>query len=279
MYVSVQQCEKCVCVFTNKYTKGQVQKVLLWGGWAQRFGDRYLNADDLGCLPLKYIYKTNIHYFVHFLFIKWKPYATNPFEKLEGNSRVKGTGGGSALLSAAPQLPRLGFRWDNPGAWAYKLRQRSMLLQCSLNQSFVYPQTILPYKLLVFLIYEPGFCTVVLMPPLRQLLMCLTHSNTAMPHGCLKSLHLSPFPPLLPLHEIPIPPSEEFGPSSSPPWPPSLPCEASDTPRDAHLWGKHMFTRSMIPWDGLLEVIVLTGGTKHVTPAEAEIPQKFEHCF
>lgn len=202
-----------------------------------------------------------------------------PFWETRRKFQSQRNGGGSALLSAAPQLPRLGFRWDNPGAWAYKLRQRSMLLQCSLNQSFVYPQTILPYKLLVFLIYEPGFCTVVLMPPLRQLLMCLTHSNTAMPHGCLKSLHLSPFPPLLPLHEIPIPPSEEFGPSSSPPWPPSLPCEASDTPRDAHLWGKHMFTRSMIPSDGLLEVIVLTGGTKHVTPGGSRDSSKIWALF
>lgn len=102
MYISVQQCEQCVCVFTNKYTEGQAQKVLLWGEWTQRFGDHYLNMDDFGCLPLKDIYKTNIHYFVHFIFIKWKPYATNPFEKLGGSSRVKGTGWGPALCSQLP---------------------------------------------------------------------------------------------------------------------------------------------------------------------------------
>lgn len=47
-------------------------------------------------------------------------------------------------------------------------------------------------RLHVFLIDEPGFCIVVLKPPLRQLLMCLTHSSTAIPHGCLKPSHLSP---------------------------------------------------------------------------------------
>jgi len=67
----------------------------------------------------------------------------------------------------------------------------------------------------------------------------------------------------LPLREILTPPDEGFRPSSSRPSPP---CELSDALHDAHLWGKHMFTISMIPWDGLLEVIILTGGTQTCGP-------------
>ena len=139
-----------------------------------RVSDSSDGGDDLGCLHLKDINETNRHYFVHFILIKWKPYATNPFEKLEGSSRIKGTGWSPTLCSYL--LPYfLGFRWDNPGARAYKLRQRSMLLQCFLHRSSVYPQTTLPYKLHLFLLYKPGFCIVLLTPPLRQLLTCRTH--------------------------------------------------------------------------------------------------------
>lgn len=139
---------------------------------------------------------------------------------------------------------------------------KAMWLQWLLHPCFL--STTLPYKLHVFWIYEPGFCTVVLTPPLRQLLMCLTRYNTATPHGCLKLSHLSPLPPLLPLCEILPPPNEGSRPSSSQP---SAPCELSDSLHDAHPWGKHMFTISMIPCNWLLEVITLTGGTQTYRPS------------
>lgn len=56
--------------------------------------------------------------------------------------------------------------------------------------------------------------------------------------------------------------------------------ELSDTLHDADHREKHTFTISIIPWDWLLEVKSLWQEShKHVTPNEAEIPQKFEHCL
>lgn len=252
-----------------------LRKFYWWGEWAQRFGDHYLNTNDLGCLHLKGIYKTNIRYFVHFILMRWKPYATNPFERIEGSSRIKGTEQRPSLSAALP-FPRLGFRWHNPSTWAYKLRQRSTLFQCFLHQSFIHPQTILPYKLHLFLICKPGFCIMLLTPPLRQLarwLPRLQHSRTTY---CLKRPPLSPFPSPLPLSEILVSPNEGFRPSSSQP---SLPSESWDTLHDAHSWGKHMFTISMIPWDWSHEVIILTGVTQTCRPYWSRDSLKIWYCF
>jgi len=72
-------------------------------------------------------------------------------------------------------------------------------MKTKINVTLVLPAPVLyihkqpfPTDCMCFLTDEPGCCTVILKPPLRQLLMRLTHPSTAIPHGRLKPSHLSP---------------------------------------------------------------------------------------
>lgn len=114
-----------VCTFISKYAEGHVQDVLLMRWMSTKVWRPPPTWGWFRLSPniLKDFYTTNIHYFVHFICIKWKLYATNTFERLEGRSIGVNTLG---LVTLSCH-----FRWDNLGAWEYKLRQRSRYFNAS----------------------------------------------------------------------------------------------------------------------------------------------------
>lgn len=131
--VLYQYSSVSMCVSVNKYAEGHAQEVLLMP-WMSTEVWRPLSTQGwFGVSPniLKDLFTTNIHYFVQFIFVKWKLCATNTFERLEGNCRIVGVNTvGMATLSFFPG-PRSHFSWDNPGAWKYKLWQRSCYFNAS----------------------------------------------------------------------------------------------------------------------------------------------------
>lgn len=164
----------CACLWINML-RGPLREFYWWGEWAQRL--RPLPTQErFGMSPnfSKDFYTTNIHYFVYFIFIKWKLYATNTFERLGESSRITGvstcTGPGHRPL---PLVPRCCFRWDTLGARAYKLKQRSRYFNASCtNHLYIHRPSFLQ---ITFVFYLKPVLHFSKMPPPRKLPVCLTH--------------------------------------------------------------------------------------------------------